>query len=206
MMQNNSIVLHDGTGQEIFLTDVDYYISEYIDTLPDADMITKPKVFLGLLDYLYEHVIRNIPYKPQVTGQMLDYSLIGELFFKVYKPLTARYNMTPTVIGFATFLRISNENLSDVRQGYYRTSGNRVASNATQTIKAVYDACEAATLTNAIDGNSIGSIFALKCNYGYSENRQPQQAIETNDPDIVDISFLTDGHDDGKIPVLHPIE
>lgn len=205
-MQNNAIVLHDGTGQEIFLTDVDYYVSEYIDTLPDSDMITKPKVFIGLLDYLYEHVIRNIPYKPKTTGQMLDYALIEELFFKVYKPLTARYNMTPTVIGFSTFLRISNTNLSDVKSGYYRSSGNRVNCTASETLQKIYDACESATLTGAIDGNSIGSIFALKANYGYNESRPSQQAIEDKDPDIVDISAITEKYKNVEPPVFKPIE
>ena len=181
-MKANSIVLTDGNGTEIYLTDVDYYVSEYIDTLPDAEMIYKPKCFIGMLDYLYEHVIRNVPYKNQVNGQMLEYDLLGELFFKVYKPLCSRYNMTPTVIGFATFLRISNTNLSEVKQGYYHSSGRAVNPTATETIQKIYDACMSATLSNVVDGNSVGSIFAMKACYGYSENPQPQLEVRRDDP------------------------
>lgn len=173
-LRDNAIVLVDGSGQEIYLTEIDYYVSEYIDTLPDADMIFKPKTFIGLLDYLYEHIVKDLPYRSRPDRQMLDYRLIEDLFFKVYKVLCSRFDKTPTIIGFCSFLRIDNANMTDVRHGYYRTSGRAVNRDATQTIQKIYDACQSATLSSAIDGNSIGSIFACKACYGMSDQPKPQ--------------------------------
>jgi hypothetical protein len=72
-------------------------------------------------------------------------------------------------------------------------------------VRKWYNVCKAATITRAIDDNSIGAIFASKAAYGLSET--PQAAIETKqDTDIVDISFLSNDQDKNNVPVLRPVD
>ena len=182
-MKRNSIVLTDGSGQEIYLSDVDYYVSEYIETLPDESLIYKPRTFQGLLQYIYQKCLKDLPYRKQ-RGLASDYELLDGIFWSIYCPLSARYGATVSVFGFANFVHISMSNLADIRNGVYRKDGYPVAERTSHIVKGWYEASQASIISNVLDNNSIGGIFLLKSMYGMTENPQPQQ-IEREEPHTI---------------------
>ena len=166
-MTDNSI-LAKYNDIEIYQSDIDLYCQEYIDNLPDEQLIYKTPTFTGLLEYLYRKVIKNIVVK-DYTGY--DYNVLDNIFYNIYIPLTGKYGFTPTVIQFCTLVKIDNANISDIKNGVYRTSGIEAKKEKTQTVKRWYNTCESALLSRAVDNNSIGSIFALKSVYQYNDSQ-----------------------------------
>ena len=203
-MRNNAITLTDENGFELYLTDIDMICDEYIASLPDSEMIFKAKTFVGMLQDIYNRCIKNIPYKAK-KGCKYDYALLDGIFWGIYCPLCARYGSTVSVYGFANFVHISMGNLSDIRNGVYRRSGYQVAEESTHIVKGWYDASQASIISNVLDSNSIGGIYILKAAYGMVEQSQPV-IEEKPDPDIVDISAITEKYKNAELPVFKPIE
>ena len=166
-MTENSI-LAQYNDIEIYQSDIDLYCQEYIDNLPDEQLIYKTPTFTGLLEYLYRKVIKNVVIK-DYSGY--DYNLLDNIFYNIYIPLTAKYGFTPSIIQFCTLVKIDNANISDIKNGVYRTSGIEAKKEKTQTVKRWYNTCESALLSRAVDNNSIGSIFALKSVYQYNDSQ-----------------------------------
>lgn len=176
---NNSVML-SYNGIEIYKTDIDILCDEYINSLSNPDMIYKSAVFNGLLDYIYKHSLKDI------LGNKVknDYQLLNNIFYNIYLPICYKYNKTPTILQFSVLCDIDNANITDIKNGIYRTNGAIVNNNSTQIVKKWYSVCESALLGKAIDESSIGGMFALKACYGYRDNvivtETPQQlAIET---------------------------
>ena len=182
-MKSNAIILTDSNGNELYLSDVDYYVDEYINSLPVSDMVFKPKTFTGMLQYVYEKCIKSIPYRAP-KGMKYDYKILDGIFWAVYCPLCARYGSTVSVFGFANFVHVSMGNLTDLRNGSYRKDGYSVAPETSQIVKGWYEASQASIISNVLDNNSIGGIFLLKSMYGMTENPQPQQ-IEREEPHTI---------------------
>jgi hypothetical protein len=180
-IKTNSILLKDSTGQEIYLSDVDYYVSEYIETLPDESLIYKPRTFQGLLQYIYQKCLKDLPYRKQ-RGLASDYELLDGIFWGIYCPLSARYGATVSVFGFANFVHISMSNLADIRNGVYRKDGYPVAERTSHIVKEWYEASQASIVSNVLDSNSIGGIFILKSAYHMTESPQ-QPPIDTRRDD-----------------------
>lgn len=166
-MTDNSI-LAQYNDIEIYQSDIDLYCQEYIDNLPDEQLIYKTPTFTGLLEYLYRKVIKNIVVK-SYSGY--DFKVLDNIFYNIYIPLTGKYGFTPTVIQFCTLVKIDNANISDIKNGVYRTSGIEAKKEKTQVVKKWYNTCESALLSRAVDTNSIGSIFALKSVYQYNDSQ-----------------------------------
>lgn len=166
-MTENSILAQYNDIQ-IYQSDIDLYCQEYIDNLPDEQLIYKTPTFTGLLEYLYRKVIKNIVVK-SYSGY--DFKVLDNIFYNIYIPLTGKYGFTPTVIQFCTLVKIDNANISDIKNGVYRTSGIEAKKEKTQVVKKWYNTCESALLSRAVDTNSIGSIFALKSVYQYNDSQ-----------------------------------
>ena len=166
-MTDNSILAQYNDIQ-IYQSDIDLYCQEYIDNLPDEQLIYKTPTFTGLLEYLYRKVIKNIVVK-SYSGY--DFKVLDNIFYNIYIPLTGKYGFTPTVIQFCTLVKIDNANISDIKNGVYRTSGIEAKKEKTQVVKKWYNTCESALLSRAVDTNSIGSIFALKSVYQYNDSQ-----------------------------------
>ena len=166
-MTDNSILAQYNNIQ-IYQSDIDLYCQEYIDNLPDEQLIYKTPTFTGLLEYLYRKVIKNIVVK-SYSGY--DFKVLDNIFYNIYIPLTGKYGFTPTVIQFCTLVKIDNANISDIKNGVYRTSGIEAKKEKTQVVKKWYNTCESALLSRAVDTNSIGSIFALKSVYQYNDSQ-----------------------------------
>ena len=164
----DEIVLAEHNGIEVYQSDIDLYCQEYIDNLPDEQLIYKTPTFTGLLEYLYRKVIKNVVIK-DYTGY--DYNVLDNIFYNIYIPLTAKYGFTPSIIQFCTLVKIDNSNLTDVKNGLRRKDNTIVNQNSQQKVKKWYSTCESALFSRAVDTNSIGSIFALKSVYQYNDSQ-----------------------------------
>lgn len=171
-------------GMEIYKTDIDILCDEYINSLSNPDMIYKSAVFNGLLDYIYKHSLKDI------LGNKVknDYQLLNNIFYNIYLPICYKYNKTPTILQFSVLCDIDNANITDIKNGIYRTNGAIVNNNSTQIVKKWYSVCESALLGKAIDESSIGGMFALKACYGYRDNvivtETPQQ-LAVDSPETI---------------------
>ena len=154
---------------ELYQSEIDVLCDEYISTLHDESMIYKSTVFSGMLNYIYLHKLKYII--PDTYKH--DYTLLDNIFDNVYINLCTRYNICPSIIQFSVLCHVDNTFLSELRSGTYK-DGSRVNPEATQTAKKWYSVCESMLLSKATNESSIGSIFALKANYGYRDNDQPQ--------------------------------
>ena len=164
-MDECSLVTNNGIT--VYQSDVDLYTAEYIDSLPDPEMIYKTATFTGLLEYLHRKLI-----KPVVKREYsYNYNALDDIFYNIYIPLVTKYGFTPSIIQFCTLVKIDNGNLTDVKNGFYRGEGERVNKNHTQIVKKWYNTCESSLLSRAVDTNSIGSIFALKSVYQYNDSQ-----------------------------------
>lgn len=163
---DSSIVSHNGI--EIYKTDIDRICDEYIDSLAMPEMIySRTPVFIGLLDTVYKAVVKPLRATEKSTRD--KYELLDKLFYNVYLPLCYRFNKTPTIQAFCMMVRIDNHIVSDLKEGIYRENGEKVNVTTRQTVKGWYDVTESVLLGNAVDNNSIGSIFGLKALYNYSD-------------------------------------
>lgn len=201
---------------EIYKNDIELYLSEYINNLSDETLIYKTMTFNGLLHYLYMHVFK---YKPNTVrynnkNSILDYRntyIINDVI-NIYIDICFRYNHIPTILGFSVLTGIDNQTITSWINGEYKTNSDVIEIpekgkplTHSETAKRLKSICEHALLSNTVENNSIGSIFALKANYGYTDT--PTPAIETKtDTDIVDISFLSNDQDKDSIPILHPVD
>ena len=67
------------------------------------------------------------------------------------------------------FCNIDNNALSQLKRGTY-DDGSKVKHDTCLTVRKWYSTCESMLLSKAQNESSIGSIFALKANYGYRDN------------------------------------
>ena len=84
--------------------DIDRCIEEYLNTLPDPDVIyiNGHKSFNNLLLYLYKHCIKSI--LPKTYKH--DYKLLDDIFINIYMPLTYRFNRIASVNNFCILINI----------------------------------------------------------------------------------------------------
>ena len=154
---------------ELYQSEIDILCDEYISTLHDENMIYKSTVFSGMLNYIYLHKLKYII--PDSFNN--DYVLLDNIFDNVYINLCTKYNIVPNLIQFSTLCHFDNSLLTQLKSGQYK-DGSRVKPETFQTVKKWYSVCESMLLSKATNESSIGSIFALKANYGYRDNDQPQ--------------------------------
>lgn len=176
-IENTCIISYNGI--EVYSDDISICESEYINSLPDPNNIYKSTVFSGLLDYIYKRLLKNvIVNNTGYNNSSYDYNVLDDIFSEIYIPLTTKYNINPTVLQYATCLiHVDNTNLSDVKNGTYRSNGAKVNPNSTQIVKKWYSRCEAGLLSRVANEQSIGSMFILKSKYGYQEQAQKLEIV-----------------------------
>lgn len=154
---------------DLYQSEIDILCDEYINTLHDENMIYKSTVFSGMLNYIYQNKLKYII--PNTYNN--DYKLLDMIFDNVYINLCSKYNIVPNIIQFTVLCRIDVSMLTEMKNGVYK-DGSRVNQDTSKTVKKWYSVCESMLLSKATNESSIGSIFALKANYGYRDNDQPQ--------------------------------
>ena len=163
----NSIVSHNGI--EIYKSDIDILCDEYINSLPLPDLVySKVNVFTGMLNYIYNHSVK--PLLDSDKSYFNNYSLLDDIFNRLYIPVCSKYNKTPTVLAFSVLTGIDYDNLTDIKNGIYRGNGTKVNINNSRIVKKWFKTCESSLVNKTVDESSIGSMFLLKSVYQYSEN------------------------------------
>lgn len=165
----NPIVAYQGI--EIYGSDVEIVCQDYIDRLPDINMIyTKSAIFLGMLDSVYKRVLKPLIYNPEQVKQQHNYKLLDDIFYAVYCPICFRFNKTPTIVGFCSLVGLDQSKLYEIKTGVYH-DGSKVNITTCRLITKWYSTCEAALVNKTVDENGIGSMFLLKAKYGYRDNQ-----------------------------------
>ena len=172
---------------EIYETKIHEYADEYINTLGDPESINNnPSLFTGMIKYIYKHL-----FKPKRSDKVLynsnsvldtgDIELLDNIW-NIYTELCYRYNKRPTLLNFSLLVGIGNDVFNSWIRGEYRAGENGASSPHCQTAKKWKAECESSLVDGATERNSVGCIFALKANYGYTETPQRIEITGANAP------------------------
>lgn len=175
-------------GAEVYEDKIKYYADEYINTLDDPDSINNnPSLFTGMIKYIYKYL-----FKPKKNDKVLynsnsvldtgDIELLDDMW-SIYTELCYRYNKRPTLLNFSLLVGISNDTFTTWEQGEYRAGDDGASSAHSRTVKKWRKECESSLVDGATERNSVGCIFALKANYGYTETPQKIEVIGGQIPD-----------------------
>lgn len=177
-------------GTEIYETKIHEYVDEYINTLDDPESINNnPSLFTGMIKYIYKHLFKPGK-KDKVlsnSNSNLDLSDIDLLdnIWGIYTELCYKYSKRPTILNFSLMIGVDNTTIDSWRRGEYRAGDEGASSTRSQTVKKWLKECESSLVDGATERNSVGCIFALKANYGYTETPQRVEIVNGQTPDQV---------------------
>lgn len=195
-MMGNTVRAENGV--EIYETKIHEYADEYINTLNDPESINNnPSLFTGMIKYIYKHLFKNNPVNND------DISVLDNIF-DIYTELCYRYNKRPTLLNFSLLVGISNDTFNAWKNGEYRAGEGGASSAHSLTVKKWLKECESSLVDGATERNSVGCIFALKANYGYTETPQRIEITGANTPALSqeDIRQIADQARKESIPEL----
>ena len=198
-----------GNGAEIYETKIHEYADEYINALNDPESINNnPSLFTGMIKYIYKHL-----FKPGKKDKVLsnsnsnldlsDIELLDNIW-GIYTELCYRYSKRPTILNFSLMIGVDNTTIDSWRRGEYRAGDEGASSTRSQTVKKWLKECESSLVDGATERNSVGCIFALKANYGYTETPQRIEITGANTPALSqeDIRQIADQARKESIPEL----
>lgn len=196
-------------GAEIYETKIHYFADEYINTLSDPESINNnPSLFTGMLKYIYKYLFKPGK-KDKVlsnSNSNLDLSDIDLLdnIWSIYTELCYKYSKRPTILNFSLMIGVDNTTIDSWRRGEYRAGDEGASSTRSQTVKKWLKECESSLVDGATERNSVGCIFALKANYGYTETPQRIEITGANAPALSqeDIRQIADQARKESIPEL----
>ena len=196
-------------GAEIYETKIHYFADEYINTLDDPESINNnPSLFTGMIKHIYKNL-----FKPKRSDKVLynsnsvldtgDIELLNNIW-DIYTELCYKYNKRPTLLNFSLLVGISNDTFTTWEQGEYRGGGDGAGSAHSRTVKKWRKECESSLVDGATERNSVGCIFALKANYGYTETPQRIEITGANAPALSqeDIRQIADQARKESLPEL----
>lgn len=182
MTDINDMLVINIQGLEVYQNDIDVLCDDYINSLQDTSNIYKTQCFNGLLNYIYNTLLKNIinTDKHNRNTTQNNYILLDEMF-NIYKTLCSKYLQNPTILQFCTeFVCINPSNVSDIKQGIYNGRGEKVKPEKQEIVKKWYAICESRLASRVIETNGIGSMFVLKARYNWQESAQQVEVINTN--------------------------
>lgn len=196
-------------GVEVYEDKIKYYADEYINTLDDPDSINNnPSLFTGMIKYIYKRLFKpgkkdKVLYNANTVLDTGDIELIDDIW-GIYTELCYKYNKRPTLLNFSLLVGISNDTFTTWEQGEYRGGGDGAGSAHSRTVKKWRKECESSLVDGATERNSVGCIFALKANYGYTETPQRIEITGANTPALSqeDIRQIADQARKESIPEL----
>ena len=196
-------------GVEIYETKIHYFADEYINTLNDPESINNnPSLFTGMIKYIYKHLFKpnrndKVLYNSNSVLDTGDIELLDNIW-NIYTELCYRYNKRPTLLNFSLLVGVSNDTFTTWEQGEYRGGGDGAGSAHSRTVKKWRKECESSLVDGATERNSVGCIFALKANYGYTETPQRIEITGANAPALSqeDIRQIADQARKESIPEL----
>lgn len=171
---------------------------EYTDNLPDPSIVNKSIGFIGLLEYVYSHLLYDIGLKHD--NGTYNIQIIDAVFDKVFIPLCARHNIVPTVIQFTNMCKIAHRNVVCIHTTGTDTNGKAVSFDTIQTVEKWFNSCESGLTNKVSNENGVGAMFLLKAQYGYVE--QQHVVIDTTSNTTEDSSSIIERHrmDTLKLP------
>ena len=198
-----------GNGAEVYEHDIKYYADEYINALDDPESINNnPSLFTGMIKYIYKYLFKPGK-KDKVlsnSNSNLDLSDIDLLdnIWGIYTELCYKYSKRPTILNFSLMIGVDNTTIDSWRRGEYRAGDEGASSTRSQTVKKWLKECESSLVDGATERNSVGCIFALKANYGYTETPQRIEITGSNAPALSqeDIRQIADQARKESIPEL----
>lgn len=154
------------SGIEVYEDKIKYYADEYINTLDDPDSINNnPSLFTGMIKYIYKRLFKYNPVNND------DITVLDDIW-GIYTELCYKYNKRPTLLNFSLMVGVSNDTFNAWKNGEYRAGKDGASSAHSLTVKKWLKECESSLVDGATERNSVGCIFALKANYGYTETPQ----------------------------------
>ena len=194
---------------EIYETKIHEYADEYINTLSDPESINNnPSLFTGMIKYIYKYLFKpkrndKVLYNSNSVLDTGDIELLDNIW-NIYTELCYRYNKRPTLLNFSLLVGIGNDVFNSWIRGEYRAGENGASSPHCQTAKKWKAECESSLVDGATERNSVGCIFALKANYGYTETPQRIEITGANTPALSqeDIRQIADQARKESIPEL----
>ena len=195
-------ILLSQNGIDIYESDIMILCDEYISRLPDSNSIYKSAVFAGMLRYIYYHKLKYVIETDKVNrnAKQNNYKLLDDIFYNIYIYLCSLYNIVPSIIQFCVLVDIDNTTVSDINKGIFRSNGSKANEVNTQTVKKWYAVCESMLLSKAQNESSIGSIFALKANYGYRDNFQQVEILPTQQTQTAE--QIKERYKSAQLPVM----
>ena len=164
-------------GTEVYESRIHELADDYINTLTNPDSINNnPSLFTGMIKYIYKYLFKpkrndKVLYNSNSVLDTGDIELLDNVW-NIYTELCYRYNKRPTLLNFSLLVGIGNDVFNSWIRGEYRAGENGASSPHCQTAKKWKAECESSLVDGATERNSVGCIFALKANYGYTETPQ----------------------------------
>ena len=177
-MKHNTMTTYEGI--EVYEHKIYEYADEYISKLDNPDSINKnSSLFTGMIKYIYINVFKpnknTVRYNNKNTNINMDNVELLDDIWDIYTNLCYKYQKRPTLLNFGLLTGITTETFRTWKNGEVRGG---VTSPHSVSVKKWLEECESSLLDGATENNSIGCIFALKSNYGYTE--QPQRIEVVN--------------------------
>ena len=197
-------------GAEIYEDKIKYFADEYISDLPEGEdsINNNPSLFTGMIKYIYKYLFKpkrndKVLYNSNSVLDTGDIELLDNIW-NIYTELCYRYNKRPTLLNFSLLVGIGNDVFNSWIRGEYRAGENGASSPHCQTAKKWKAECESSLVDGATERNSVGCIFALKANYGYTETPQRIEITGANTPALSqeDIRQIADQARKESIPEL----
>ena len=196
-------------GAEVYESRIHELADEYINTLDDTESINNnPSLFTGMVKYIYKYLFKpkrndKVLYNSNSVLDTGDIELLDNIW-NIYTELCYRYNKRPTLLNFSLLVGIGNDVFNSWIRGEYRAGENGASSPHCQTAKKWKAECESSLVDGATERNSVGCIFALKANYGYTETPQRIEITGANAPALSqeDIRQIADQARKESIPEL----
>ena len=178
-------------GIEVYEHDIKYYADEYISQLPEKEdsINNNPSLFTGMIKYIYKHLFKpgkkdKVKYNANTNLDTGDIDLLNNIW-EVYTELCYKYNKRPTILNFSLLIGIDNRTIDTWRRGEFRAGEDGASSAHSQTVKKWLAECESSLVDGATERNSVGCIFALKANYGYTETPQRVEIVNGQQPEQI---------------------
>ena len=165
-------------GVEVYEDKIKYYADEYINNLPEGEdsINNNPSLFTGMIKYIYKHLFKpgkrdKVKYNSNTVLDTGNIDLLNNIW-DIYTELCYKYNKRPTILNFSLLIGVSSDTIDTWRRGEYRAGSDGASSIYSDSVKKWLKECESSLVDGATERNSVGCIFALKANYGYTETPQ----------------------------------
>lgn len=149
--------------------DLDRVITEYIDKLPNTEMIYKNvQCFNGLIRFIGNRLVKNI----LPNTRLHDYKLYDSIWDNIYLYVCNMYGYIPNIQLFCNALiYINPNNVYGINENNnININGSMVSKERLDIIKKWQSDRESALVGQVEQNNGIGAMFMLKAKFGYSEN------------------------------------